>query len=1440
MAGNDRFAGLKSALRSGGRRVAAAFARFRSADQSDTALQMPKKSQFIWHRVAAFFARFRSAGVGDSGLRMPKKSPARSMGKSPHIHATREQMEAQLAELGVKYTEDPKNLDTVEKIANIYERLEDWENCASYYDYAFSLGEGDGTLQRKAQAARDKLREQQITELPSEIAGDGNDAEGRKPQVQDLRHAAVDQQIAEVKERVGHRPTDLHAARHHIVAFFTRLRHLRRDDVKPWLASAAALLLLLFVVWKVGGRMSGEVWSYYTDEKGIRVDAEEGKARDVLWEEPVATHFAEQEIPGPSGSPAPGNLLTGRLEAAFSANGAMMALVRRDADGSNAEMYLSNWDGRSWSPPQPIKAINTGANERGPAFSRDGKYLYFSSDREGGLGGYDIYVARWNARQWGGVVALGETINTANDEQGPALSGDGRSLLFSSRRSDREDEDIYSALRKEVKTAGKGLPPVPAFEQAEPILGDLNSRADDIQAALTRRGDHVFLASNREQDKFGVYISRFVDGEAQKPEKVDLYISEGDVTDPAVRMDGFDLLFSSDQKLRQDDKGRDFRLFRSTTREVFGYTDRRVWEQFKELIGNIKWWLLLAIASLLALIYLLERWRDISSLYHKCLAGSAMAHLLSLLLGMVWLISSEIDSGSQEDLEEITINLNALTQEELAMESVPEEVEIIDHSEAVANAKAETEFNTPDLKPQEFTENVSVASSEVQEAVDIEISPVQAEFNEEAELPKTEDSQLIAELSETLLPDLQQPLLEENSKVNPAETQVDSSKDMFRPEPEDTAVAKSDVVPLEDTALEAPTEVSEVAGATQSNPSTTTQVSAVSQVRPEHIDQNPDVPLADEILQSALLSSLPDQVPVDSAQPILEEAGNEPGGAVADSSKDMFRPAAAEAGLETAPVSGEVAADSAAVNPADASEVGGGGLVAEASETAVRPSEVSGSGLEQLEPASSLESGSLPELALIDPGAPKLEEAGNEPGGAVADSSKDMFRPAAAEAGLETAPVSGEVAADSALGHPSSASDVAAAQHESAAGLVDARNGLEAGSSQLEPGVALDVAAASLGENALALNDPLLPGALESPGKGLDIGGLGDMIKKHRGKPSLDVIKQMGGSDGTEKAIGFAIEWLSKNQENDGRWDARKHGANHDYDVGATGLALLCYYGWGARHDRAGKYQNNVIKGINWLLKAQKSNGALAVRGQMYSHAIATIALCEAYGITRDPKIRPVAQKAIAYTISAQHPTRGGWRYIPGQDSDTSVTGWQFMALHSARMAGLKIPEHSFELARRWFESISGGKDGGLYGYQAPSKISRAMVPTGMFCRQLDLVPPVDPRMVESARFMKKYPMKTEAPDLYYVYYATLALYQHQGPVWDAWNARLKTTLPLIQRKDGAETGSWDLSSSMAKDGGRVISTTLATLSLEVYYRFLPMYGFRRGVASPATGQEGE
>ena len=461
---------------------------------------------------------------------------------------------------------------------------------------------------------------------------------------------------------------------------------------------------------------------------------------------------------------------------------------------------------------------------------------------------------------------------------------------------------------------------------------------------------------------------------------------------------------------------------------------------------------------------------------------------------------------------------------------------------------------------------------------------------------------------------------------------------------------------------------------------------------------------------------------------------------------------------------------------------------------------------------------------MLEPGAPQLEELEGEPGAQPADTSEDTFEPSGGVAKLETEQEASGATSDSAV--ESESESEAVESGSLVAEATEAESQLtESGSSNNELSPTSELATGAL--PVYAISAPLLPDALEDNQTDLKKGGLTELIKKHRGKPSLEVIKQLGGSDATEKAIIAAIEWLSKVQEKDGRWDTRKFQAETDYDVGGTALALLCYYGWGARHDRPGKYQNNVKKALEWLLAQQREDGSLARRGMMYSHAIAAIALCEAYGITKDDNIKSSALAAIEYTISSQHQERGGWRYSPGQDSDTSVTGWQLMALHSARMAGLELPEKPFDLARRWLDFAGGGEHGGLYGYQSPSDISRAMVATGMFCRQLDMVPPSSPKMIESAELMKRYPIRDNNPDLYYIYYGTLALYQHQGPIWQQWNNNLKRILPDIQIKSGSLAGSWDLSRSNTKGGGRIASTTLAILSLEVYYRILPMYGFR-------------
>ena len=524
------------------------------------------------------------------------------------------------------------------------------------------------------------------------------------------------------------------------------------------------------------------------------------------------------------------------------------------------------------------------------------------------------------------------------------------------------------------------------------------------------------------------------------------------------------------------------------------------------------------------------------------------------------------------------------------------------------------------------------------------------------------------------------------------------------------------------------------------------------------------------------------------------------------------------------------ASDSAVESESESEAVESGSLVAEATAAESQLTE-SGSVSEELAPSTDLATGALPELAMLEPGAPQLEELEGEPGAQAADTSEDTFEPSGGVASLETEQEASGAASDSAVESESESEAVESGSLVAEATAAESQL-TESGSASEELAPSTDLATGAL--PVYAISAPLLPDALEDDQRDLRKGGLTELIKKHRGKPSLEVIKQLGGSDATEKAIIAAIEWLSKVQEKDGRWDTRKFQAETDYDVGGTALALLCYYGWGARHDQPGKYQENVKAALQWLMSQQREDGSLARRGMMYSHAIGAIALCEAYGITKDEKIKSAALAAIKYTINAQHQQRGGWRYSPGQDSDTSVTGWQVMALHSARMAGLELPEKPFDLARKWLDFAGGGEHGGLYGYQSPTDISRAMVATGMFCRQLDLVPPSNPKMIESAELMKRYPIRDNNPDLYYIYYGTLALYQHQGSIWQEWNDNLKRILPEIQVKAGNLAGSWNLSRSNTKVGGRIASTTLAILSLEVYYRILPMYGFR-GLELPAA-----
>ncbi len=318
-----------------------------------------------------------------------------------------------------------------------------------------------------------------------------------------------------------------------------------------------------------------------------------------------------------------------------------------------------------------------------------------------------------------------------------------------------------------------------------------------------------------------------------------------------------------------------------------------------------------------------------------------------------------------------------------------------------------------------------------------------------------------------------------------------------------------------------------------------------------------------------------------------------------------------------------------------------------------------------------------------------------------------------------------------------------------------------------------------------------------------------------------------------------ALGWLAANQEPDGRWSARKHGAGQENmeagrdrqgagrnaDTGMTGLALLAFAARGSTH-RGGEYENVVRRGTEYLLRSQAADGHLAGAAEvyefMYCHGMAMLALAELTGMTGDESLRTPLSRAVAYTLTAQDPVGGGWRYRLHESGDVSQLGWQLMALKSAELAGVGTPERTWQLASRFLESVSSGTQGGLASYRPLERASPSMTAEALVCRVFLGLAPNSPAAREAGDYLLAHLPGNGEDNLYYWYYGTMAMYQLQGSHWQQWAAALNPLLVARQRSDGAMAGSWDPATRWDNYGGRVYSTAMATLCLEAYYRFLP------------------
>jgi len=260
---------------------------------------------------------------------------------------------------------------------------------------------------------------------------------------------------------------------------------------------------------------------------------------------------------------------------------------------------------------------------------------------------------------------------------------------------------------------------------------------------------------------------------------------------------------------------------------------------------------------------------------------------------------------------------------------------------------------------------------------------------------------------------------------------------------------------------------------------------------------------------------------------------------------------------------------------------------------------------------------------------------------------------------------------------------------------------------------------------------------------------------------------------------------------------------------------------------------SHIAQTISSCLMQQQGLPPVVV-GPAFNLVTTTNADLTGYGMRRvdDIRLRAALLRAVTYTISQQDPDSGGWRYKFGQEGDVSMFGWQMMSLKSASIAGVRINPSVRQKMIRFLNSVRQGQSGGLFGYrrsvvlngQRTEPVNPVMTAEALFCQQMLGYPRESAATEEAVRYLLQNMPRLSELNMYYWYYGTLAMYQFGGKPWDDWNSIVRDTLIQEQRQNGAMAGSWDPTGPWGRYGGRLYSTALSTLTLEVYYRLLPLY----------------
>ena len=1386
----------------------------------------------------------------------------------------------------------------------------------------------------------------------------------------------------------------------------------------PLLLAVVAVGLIAAAVagWQIASRQR----SVYTDGRTIREPASMAQVRDVLWSPAVAL-------------PDSINSSQEESEPCISADGSMLLFVRAwpEAPGDIWFSMRTGPGDHGWSVPQPLNGINSSADERSPALSEDAQSLYFCSNREGGNGGFDIWMSLRQGEAWLEPVNLGPQVNSPRDDVDVATDLDDSTLYFASNRptrlgsvkldgqvaapssvvGDDESFNVFIARRGIDGSFGSPLP-----------IDSINTEANERSPALSPAGDFLYLASDRADGRrgFDLYRSRLVNGIASEPASLGPTInSNGDELDPTVAMEGFALYFtapglvaaaapdSAPPAETEIAGGSD--LFLAISREV--YRDREAaWFNLASL-ARILWpllWALVALAMILALLALLKSsYARHIGLLARCVIASLLVHCLLMLVFMAWQVSAGIADIMREGGPTRVALITSASKSELSGQLRGPSVESQFNAQQVSAQRSTVETQTAASTPETYELATSAAQPAVdqrrleqatasdaatpmpnrstpieRQATTFEIATASADVAQPRPAPQSSSTEStsqaqpaapgplqqhaasapVARVESTATSDIaapssplpQQAVNRSAAPVSDAaesaapqrsdpqatrETQIASSTSSIElPTPRAPAAHAGDSAAESESATQLPGELS-ASSASRASPTATAasqksistahaatapQANLPSEQRlssgdssearesqPSQASAQIETPTNESIDSPRIVADL--EVPSDTpaavaagtssqepaAAPTLVARGDAPRSRESPGTSSSASPSATNVDTTAPPaIDGAVAssqrlaaagaesAQDAAPSPRngtpelsakledfEAVAIGGVSLPTESSHaievsgesapsaTARGPDQAARQTVEAVAARGSTDSSaaldasvSLPAGALTSSTTAKSPSATDAPtanSGIAPKGDMDALPMAlvdvpvavagAAPADLSAAPAEQFPAAvaatrtsqKEAVDVPVAPAAAAVSTVNGESELVDAEletptsraqmTSVDATTVQIES-VTANSPLSTLAEPELAAHDMdiPLPREIDQP------------YSQRAPETREELVEKMGGSEETERAVEMALAWLAAHQHADGRWDAdgfdRHCGkcggeAAFDADVATTGLALLCFLAADHSHLKNGPYRDNVNRGVTWLKSTQRDHGDLRRTETMYSHAIATIALAEAYGMTRDESLRPVVEGAVDFMVKAQNKQIGGWRYEPGQAGDTSVLGWVVMGFTSAKRAGIPIPEEVFDAAREWLDIVSSKRDRGLYAYQPGQKHTTAMTAEGLFSQQLLGRKRHETRMIQAAGFLvDNLPDWSTDANSYYLYYGTLAMYQHQGEAWEQWNRAMTREILAHQITSGEAAGSWDPTDRWSLIGGRIYQTALCTLSLEVYYRYLPLY----------------